>query len=221
MGDENGLRDLLLTLSPSGRDKFRTVLIRDDRDEIAQLLLRYGDVSGDRWADVIDTLTMHPDARRRLVLLLARSTPPVADDRDLRKALPHDASADRRCRLAPRGDARRRLGGTRRCRLVRRLAMAGQDVVGQGADQGALLADRNNRQAVPNSESSAGRWVAMSGDNGRAAAGGGAIYALGIFGAWVWFWQQADTFWGHALAVLQGLFWPAFMVYDVFRAIAR
>jgi len=37
----------------------------------------------------------------------------------------------------------------------------------------------------------------------------------------VWFWQQADTFWGHALAVLQGLIWPAFMVYDVFRAIAR
>jgi hypothetical protein len=61
----------------------------------------------------------------------------------------------------------------------------------------------------------------MSGNNGRAAAGGGAIYALGIFGAWVWFWQQADTFWAHALAVLQGLFWPAFMVYDVFRAIAR
>jgi len=65
------------------------------------------------------------------------------------------------------------------------------------------------------------RWVAMTGTNGRAAAGGGAIYALGIFGAWVWFWQQADTFWEHALAVLQGLVWPAFMVYDVFRAIAR
>ena len=59
----------------------------------------------------------------------------------------------------------------------------------------------------------------MTGNN--AAAGGGAIYALGIFGAWAWFWQQADTFWGHALAVLQGLIWPAFMVYDVFRAIAR
>ena len=61
----------------------------------------------------------------------------------------------------------------------------------------------------------------MTGNNGRAAAGGGAIYALGIFGAWAWFWQQADTFWGHALAVLQGLVRPAFMVYDVFRAIAR
>ena len=29
------------------------------------------------------------------------------------------------------------------------------------------------------------------------AAGGGAIYALGIFGAWVYFWQHADTFWGY------------------------
>lgn len=44
------------------------------------------------------------------------------------------------------------------------------------------------------------------------AAGGGAIYALGIFGAWVWFWQQADSFWEYVLAVIQGLFWPAWMV---------
>lgn len=33
-------------------------------------------------------------------------------------------------------------------------------------------------------------------DSNTGAAGGGAIYALGIFGAWVWFWQQADAFWG-------------------------
>jgi hypothetical protein len=52
-------------------------------------------------------------------------------------------------------------------------------------------------------------------------AGGGAIYALGIFGAWAWFWQQADTFWGYAFAIVQGLFWPAWMVYDVFQALAR
>jgi hypothetical protein len=53
------------------------------------------------------------------------------------------------------------------------------------------------------------------------AAGGGAIYGLGIFGAWVWFFQQADTFWQYLLAVFQGLFWPGFMVYDVFRALGR
>ena len=53
------------------------------------------------------------------------------------------------------------------------------------------------------------------------AASGGAIYALGIFGAWVWFWQQADTFWEYCLAIVQGLFWPAWMVYEVFQALAR
>jgi hypothetical protein len=60
----------------------------------------------------------------------------------------------------------------------------------------------------------------MSGDGNRgAAAGGGALYGLGIFGAWVYFWQQADTFWEHALAVAQGLLWPAFMVYEAFAAL--
>ena len=68
---DGGLRDLLLQLSPSARDKLRTVLIRDDRDEIAQQLLRYGDANGDGWADVIDTLTMYPDARPTVVRLLA------------------------------------------------------------------------------------------------------------------------------------------------------
>ena len=52
------------------RDKLRTVLNRDDRDEIAQLL-RNGDANGDGWADVIDTLTMYPDVRRNVVRLLA------------------------------------------------------------------------------------------------------------------------------------------------------
>jgi hypothetical protein len=61
---------------------------------------------------------------------------------------------------------------------------------------------------------------AMSRDNTGAAAGAGAIYGLGIFGAWVWFFQQADSFWEFLLAVFQGLFWPAFMVYEVFRALA-
>ena len=41
-------------------------------------------------------------------------------------------------------------------------------------------------------------------NNGGAAAGGGAIYGLGIFGAWVYFWQQADGFWEHILAILEG-----------------
>ena len=63
--------------------------------------------------------------------------------------------------------------------------------------------------------------VRSHGRNAGAAAGGGAIYGLGIFGALVYFWQQADGFWEHLLSVVQGLFWPAFMVYEVFKALRR
>ena len=35
---DDGLRDVLLQLSPSARDHLRTALIRDDRDQIAQVL---------------------------------------------------------------------------------------------------------------------------------------------------------------------------------------
>ena len=63
-----------------GLTPIRTVLIRDDRDEIAQLLLRYGDASGDGWADIIDTLTMYPDVRRTVVRLLAEMDARIAPD---------------------------------------------------------------------------------------------------------------------------------------------
>ncbi|WP_432479299.1 hypothetical protein [Nocardioides sp. GXQ0305] len=52
-----------------------------------------------------------------------------------------------------------------------------------------------------------------------AAAGGGAIYGLGMFGAWVFWWQQADGFWEHLYAVFQGVFWPAYMVFEAFDAL--
>ncbi len=57
-------------------------------------------------------------------------------------------------------------------------------------------------------------------DRNAGAAGGGAIYTLGIFGATVFYWQQATGFWEYVLAFVQGLFWPAFMVYEVFDALA-
>ena len=60
--------------------------------------------------------------------------------------------------------------------------------------------------------------AAMSSNN-AGAAGGGAIYGLGIFGAFVYYWQQADTFWEYVLSFFAGLFWPAFMVYVVFKAL--
>ncbi len=45
---------------------------------------------------------------------------------------------------------------------------------------------------------------------------GNALYGLGVLGAWVYFWQNADGFWGHLLALVEGVFWPALMVYDAF-----
>jgi hypothetical protein len=60
----------------------------------------------------------------------------------------------------------------------------------------------------------------MSNKNSNAgAAGGGAIYGLGIFGAWFYFFGQADTFWEFVWAFFQGLLWPAFMVYQVFTTL--
>jgi hypothetical protein len=62
--------------------------------------------------------------------------------------------------------------------------------------------------------------MAKNNNNAGTAAGSGAIYGLGIFGAVVYFWQQADSFWEYVGAIFQGLFWPAFMVYEVFESLA-
>jgi len=59
----------------------------------------------------------------------------------------------------------------------------------------------------------------MSNGSAGAAAGGGAIYGVGIFGAGVYFFQQADSFWEYLLVIVQAVFWPAWMVYEVFAAL--
>jgi hypothetical protein len=60
-------------LDPLARGALGRVLIRDqaDRDAISSQLMRYRDERGDDWADIIDMLTLDPDARRRVVRLLA------------------------------------------------------------------------------------------------------------------------------------------------------
>jgi hypothetical protein len=55
--------------------------------------------------------------------------------------------------------------------------------------------------------------------NNAGAAGGGVIYGLGVFGAWVYFWQQADGVAEVLLGFIQGIFWPAWMVYEAFAAL--
>jgi hypothetical protein len=51
------------------------------------------------------------------------------------------------------------------------------------------------------------------------AGGGDAVYALGLIGAVVYFWQQADTFGEHVVALLKALVWPAFLVYEAFQSL--
>lgn len=55
----------------------------------------------------------------------------------------------------------------------------------------------------------------------RSGSGGGAVYGLGLIGAAVWFWQQADGVGEHVVGLLKALVWPAFLVYEAFRALRR
>jgi hypothetical protein len=73
IGEDDGLRELLRSLSRSARGHFRNVLIRDqaDRYAMASQLMRYRDERGDDWADIIEMLTLHPEARRNFVRPLA------------------------------------------------------------------------------------------------------------------------------------------------------
>ncbi|VBB47977.1 conserved hypothetical protein [uncultured Paludibacter sp.] len=53
--------------------------------------------------------------------------------------------------------------------------------------------------------------------NRNAAAGGGAVYGLGLIGAAVYFISHAATFWLGVLGFVKAIVWPAFLVYDAFK----
>jgi hypothetical protein len=55
--------------------------------------------------------------------------------------------------------------------------------------------------------------------SGSGGGGGNAVYGLGLIGAIVYFWQQADGFWEHVVAILKALVWPAFLVYEAFQSL--
>ena len=48
---------------------------------------------------------------------------------------------------------------------------------------------------------------------------GDAVYGLGLIGALVWYWKQADGGRERALAVLKAMIWPTFLVYEAFKAL--
>jgi hypothetical protein len=51
------------------------------------------------------------------------------------------------------------------------------------------------------------------------AGGRNAVYGLGLIGALVFFWQEADSFGEYLLAILKALVWPAFLVYEAFQGL--
>ena len=53
------------------------------------------------------------------------------------------------------------------------------------------------------------------------AGGAGAVYGLGLIGALVYYWQNADGFWLHLWAIVEALLWPAFVVYDLLGSLHR
>jgi hypothetical protein len=45
--------------------------------------------------------------------------------------------------------------------------------------------------------------------------GSGAVYGLGLIGAWVYYFRHATTFQQGVVGFFKGLFWPAFLVYEL------
>jgi hypothetical protein len=56
---------------------------------------------------------------------------------------------------------------------------------------------------------------------GQGASPGEAVYGLGLVGALVWYWQQAQSPGERAVSVAKALVWPAFLVYDALKALHR
>ncbi|HUR61201.1 MAG TPA: hypothetical protein VM286_02395 [Candidatus Thermoplasmatota archaeon] len=48
-------------------------------------------------------------------------------------------------------------------------------------------------------------------------SGAGAVYGLGLLGALVYYFQNSPTFWAGVIGILKALFWPAFLVYELFK----
>lgn len=56
----------------------------------------------------------------------------------------------------------------------------------------------------------------MGGNRSNAgAAGGGAVYGLGLIGALIYFIGTATSFLDGVYGVFQALFWPAYLVYEL------
>jgi hypothetical protein len=48
-----------------------------------------------------------------------------------------------------------------------------------------------------------------------------AVYGLGLIGAWVYYIGRAKTFQEGVAGFFKGLFWPAFMVYELLKFLEK
>jgi len=59
----------------------------------------------------------------------------------------------------------------------------------------------------------------MAGGRSAGAAGGGAVYGLGLIGALVYFIQSASSFFDGLYGVFQALVWPAYLIYELLKSV--
>jgi hypothetical protein len=62
-------------------------------------------------------------------------------------------------------------------------------------------------------------WRKQRPPQGGPAAGGGAVYGLGMLGALVYFFGSAASGTDHILAFPKAMFWPAILVYRLFKSL--
>jgi hypothetical protein len=53
--------------------------------------------------------------------------------------------------------------------------------------------------------------------NKSCSGGAEGVYGLGFIGAAIYYISTATGFWVGALGILKALFWPAFLVYELFK----
>jgi hypothetical protein len=51
----------------------------------------------------------------------------------------------------------------------------------------------------------------------RQGGASGAVYGLGLIGAWVYYFTHAATIWIGVLGFFKGIFWPAILVYEALK----
>ena len=65
------------------------------------------------------------------------------------------------------------------------------------------------------------RRMGHHGYRGGGSGGGGAVYGLGLIGAWIYYISHATTFEEGVIGFLKGLVWPAFMVYEILQFLEK